>query len=67
IVPIIILFFFVVAIAYGVVTRQIRRPDDIPQLLVDPMKGIPMSDINKALDHVRAGKANYRVVLKADF
>ncbi|MDJ0476367.1 cinnamyl alcohol dehydrogenase, partial [Pantoea eucalypti] len=22
---------------------------------------------NKALDHVRAGKANYRVVLKADF
>ncbi|MGC0822797.1 AbgT family transporter [Pantoea agglomerans] len=40
IVPIIILFFFVVAIAYGVVTRQIRRPDDIPQLLVDPMKGM---------------------------
>lgn len=27
----------------------------------------PMSKINEALDHVRAGKANYRVVLKADF
>ncbi|MBE5253468.1 p-aminobenzoyl-glutamate transporter [Mixta mediterraneensis] len=40
IVPVIILFFFVVAIAYGVVTRQIRRPDDIPQLLVDPMKNM---------------------------
>jgi len=26
-----------------------------------------MSKINEALDHVRAGKANYRVVLKADF
>jgi len=26
-----------------------------------------MSKINDALDHVRAGKANYRVVLKADF
>ncbi|WP_268629768.1 AbgT family transporter, partial [Escherichia coli] len=30
IVPIIILFFFTVAITYGVVTKQIRRPDDIP-------------------------------------
>ncbi len=27
----------------------------------------PMSKINEALEHVRAGKANYRVVLKADF
>lgn len=27
----------------------------------------PMSKINDALDHVRAGKANFRVVLKADF
>lgn len=27
----------------------------------------PMSKINDALEHVRAGKANYRVVLKADF
>ncbi|MGC6388873.1 NADPH-dependent aldehyde reductase Ahr [Ewingella sp. S1.OA.A_B6] len=27
----------------------------------------PMSKVNEALDHVRAGKANYRVVLKADF
>jgi uncharacterized zinc-type alcohol dehydrogenase-like protein len=27
----------------------------------------PMSKINEALDHVRAGKANFRVVLKADF
>ena len=40
IVPIIILFFFVVAIAYGAVTKQIRRPDDIPQLLVEPMKNM---------------------------
>ncbi len=27
----------------------------------------PMSQINAALEHVRAGKARYRVVLKADF
>jgi uncharacterized zinc-type alcohol dehydrogenase-like protein len=27
----------------------------------------PMSQVNEALDHLRAGKANYRVVLKADF
>ncbi|WP_075181784.1 NAD(P)-dependent alcohol dehydrogenase [Pantoea sp. 1.19] len=27
----------------------------------------PMSKINDALDHVKAGKANYRVVLQADF
>ncbi|WP_409075993.1 NAD(P)-dependent alcohol dehydrogenase (plasmid) [Pantoea sp. C3] len=27
----------------------------------------PMSKINDALDHLRAGKANYRIVLKADF
>lgn len=27
----------------------------------------PMSKINEALDHVRAGKANFRVVLKTDF
>ncbi|MEJ4046742.1 NADPH-dependent aldehyde reductase Ahr [Erwinia sp. SLM-02] len=27
----------------------------------------PMSKINDALDHVRAGKADFRVVLKADF
>ncbi|MDF7659154.1 NAD(P)-dependent alcohol dehydrogenase [Erwiniaceae bacterium L1_54_6] len=27
----------------------------------------PMSKVNDALDHVRAGKAHYRVVLKADF
>nr|WP_165786472.1 NAD(P)-dependent alcohol dehydrogenase [Mixta theicola] len=27
----------------------------------------PMSKINEALDHLRAGKANYRVVLQADF
>ncbi|ECQ8982644.1 AbgT family transporter [Salmonella enterica subsp. enterica] len=40
IVPIIILFFFMVAIAYGAVTKQIRRADDIPQLLVDPMKSM---------------------------
>ncbi|WP_312142688.1 NADPH-dependent aldehyde reductase Ahr [Pantoea septica] len=27
----------------------------------------PMSKINEALDHLRAGKAHYRIVLKADF
>jgi len=27
----------------------------------------PMSKINDALDHLRAGKAHYRIVLKADF
>jgi len=27
----------------------------------------PMSRINDALDHLRAGKARYRVVLDADF
>ncbi|WP_075183482.1 p-aminobenzoyl-glutamate transporter [Pantoea sp. 1.19] len=40
IVPLIILFFFVVAIAWGVATRQIRRADDVPALLVDPMKSM---------------------------
>ena len=38
--PIIILFFFTVAITYGVVTKQIRRPDDIPHHLLDPMKSM---------------------------
>ncbi|MGL5388544.1 MAG: p-aminobenzoyl-glutamate transporter [Enterobacterales bacterium] len=40
IVPIIILFFFTVAITYGVVTKSIRRPDDIPNHLVEPMKNM---------------------------
>lgn len=40
IVPIIILFFFTVAITYGVVTKRIRRPDDIPNQLVEPMKNM---------------------------
>lgn len=40
IVALIILFFFVVGITYGVVTKQITRPDDIPQLLIDPMKSM---------------------------
>ncbi|XXN66248.1 NADPH-dependent aldehyde reductase Ahr (plasmid) [Enterobacter ludwigii] len=38
------------------------RADIAPQV-----EEFPMSKINEALDHVRAGKANYRVVLKADF
>ena len=42
--------------------RLASRADIAPQV-----EFFPMSDINKALDHVRAGKANYRVVLKADF
>ncbi|WP_455811407.1 p-aminobenzoyl-glutamate transporter [Pseudomonas graminis] len=40
IVPLIILFFFVVAITYGVATRQITRPDDVPALLIEPMKSM---------------------------
>ncbi|RLM06982.1 p-aminobenzoyl-glutamate transporter [Gibbsiella quercinecans] len=40
IVPIIILFFFAVAITYGVVTKQIRRADDVPNLLIEPMKNM---------------------------
>ena len=44
------------------VLRLASRADIAPQV-----EFFPMSDINKALDHVRAGKANYRVVLKADF
>ncbi|MEZ0583910.1 p-aminobenzoyl-glutamate transporter [Erwinia sp. STN24] len=40
IVPLIILFFFVAGIAYGVATRQIQRPNDIPQLLIEPMKSM---------------------------
>jgi aminobenzoyl-glutamate transport protein len=40
IVPLIILFFFVVSIPYGLVTKQIRSQSDIPNLLIDPMKGM---------------------------
>ncbi|PHM55758.1 p-aminobenzoyl-glutamate transporter [Xenorhabdus sp. KK7.4] len=40
IVPLIILFFFVVSITYGVFTKQIKTPNDIPELLVDPMKSM---------------------------
>jgi aminobenzoyl-glutamate transport protein len=40
IVPIIILFFFVVSVPYGMVTGQIRRQGDLPALLVDPMKNM---------------------------
>ncbi|PHM71878.1 p-aminobenzoyl-glutamate transporter [Xenorhabdus kozodoii] len=40
IVPVIILFFFVVSITYGISTKQIKKPNDIPELLVDPMKSM---------------------------
>lgn len=40
IVPLIILFFFVISIPYGIVTKQIRTQSDIPDLLVDPMKAM---------------------------
>lgn len=40
IVPLIILFFFVVAITYGVVTRQIRHQNDLPAHLIEPMKNM---------------------------
>lgn len=42
--------------------RLAARADVAPQV-----EFFPMSHINDALEHVRAGKANYRVVLKADF
>ncbi|WP_337026360.1 NADPH-dependent aldehyde reductase Ahr [Pantoea eucrina] len=42
--------------------RLAARTDIAPQV-----EEFPMSKINDALEHVRAGKANYRVVLKADF
>ncbi|EFQ0768425.1 p-aminobenzoyl-glutamate transporter, partial [Shigella sonnei] len=38
IVPLIILFFFVVSLAYGIATRTIRRQADLPQLMIEPMK-----------------------------
>ncbi|MGK3126080.1 NAD(P)-dependent alcohol dehydrogenase [Candidatus Pantoea formicae] len=38
------------------------RVDIAPQI-----EEFPMSQVNAALEHVRAGKAHYRVVLKADF
>ncbi|GAB7207665.1 hypothetical protein OS21_41620 [Dickeya oryzae] len=40
IVPLIIAFFFVVSIPYGVVTGQITSQNDLPKLMVDPMKGM---------------------------
>lgn len=40
IVPLIILFFFSVSIPYGIVTGQIRSQNDLPQLMIDPMKGM---------------------------
>ena len=40
IVPLIILFFFVIAVPYGMVTKQIRSASDVPDLLVDPMKSM---------------------------
>lgn len=40
IVPVIIIFFFVVSITYGVSTKQIKKANDIPDLLVDPMKNM---------------------------
>ncbi|EOT3333230.1 AbgT family transporter, partial [Escherichia coli] len=38
IVPLIILFFFVVSLAYGIATRTIRRQADLPHLMIEPMK-----------------------------
>lgn len=38
IVPLIILFFFVVSLAYGIATGKIRRQGDLPQLMIEPMK-----------------------------
>ncbi|KEA50552.1 transporter [Mangrovibacter sp. MFB070] len=38
IVPLIILFFFVVSLTFGISTRQIRSQADIPDLMIAPMK-----------------------------
>ena len=38
IVPLIILFFFVVSLAYGIATGKIRRQGDLPHLMIEPMK-----------------------------
>ncbi|MBI1168742.1 hypothetical protein HCI84_17975 [Escherichia coli] len=38
IVPLSILFFFVVSLAYGIATRTIRRQADLPHLMIEPMK-----------------------------
>ena len=38
IVPLIIFFFFVVSLAYGIATGKIRRQADLPQLMIEPMK-----------------------------
>lgn len=40
IVPLIILFFFVISVPYGIVTKQIRNASDVPDLLVDQMKSM---------------------------
>ncbi|MFU2318288.1 p-aminobenzoyl-glutamate transporter [Rahnella sp. PCH160] len=40
IVPLIIMFFFVISVPYGMVTKQIRSASDVPDLLVDPMKSM---------------------------
>ncbi|MBU9849311.1 p-aminobenzoyl-glutamate transporter [Rahnella aceris] len=40
IVPLIILFFFVISVPYGMITKQIRSASDVPDLLVDPMKSM---------------------------
>lgn len=38
IVPLIIFFFFVVSLAYGIATKKIRQQGDIPHLMIEPMK-----------------------------
>ncbi|KQL45002.1 transporter [Brevibacillus choshinensis] len=40
IVPVILLFFFTVAITYGIRVGMIKKQNDIPALLTDPIKGM---------------------------
>ncbi|MED4583284.1 AbgT family transporter [Brevibacillus choshinensis] len=40
IVPVILLFFFAVAITYGIRVGMIKKQNDIPALLTDPIKGM---------------------------
>eukprot|EP01041_Mallomonas_annulata_P027134 gene27134-48658_t len=39
----------------------------IAWVILPQVERFPMSRVNDALDHLRSGKARYRVVLDADF
>jgi uncharacterized zinc-type alcohol dehydrogenase-like protein len=47
-------------------TRQMLRFCE-HQNVAPQVEVFPMSDVNAALEHLKAGKARYRIVLKSDF